>query len=154
MTGIQVERQYDASVEKLWRLWTTKEGFEAWWGPEGYRTEVHMFDFRVGGELFYTLITEAPDQVEYMKKAGRPLSHEARGTFKEITPLKRLMISHNIDFLPGVKPYENRILVEFFPKGKSVRMVITEDAFHTEEMTRLSRMGLESQLKKVPAALS
>ena len=29
-----IERNYRAGVEELWELWTTKEGFESWWGPE------------------------------------------------------------------------------------------------------------------------
>ena len=32
-----IERLYRARVEELWELWTTKEGFESWWGPEGFR---------------------------------------------------------------------------------------------------------------------
>jgi uncharacterized protein YndB with AHSA1/START domain len=37
---IKFERRYDASVEDLGNLWTTKEGFESWWwGPEGFRVE-------------------------------------------------------------------------------------------------------------------
>jgi hypothetical protein len=32
-----------------------------------------------------------------------------------------------IDFLPGVKPYESMMVVEFFPSGESMRMVITLD---------------------------
>ena len=30
-----IERTYRASVDELWDLWTTKEGFESWWPPEG-----------------------------------------------------------------------------------------------------------------------
>lgn len=29
------ERTYRASVDELWELWTTKEGFESWWPPRG-----------------------------------------------------------------------------------------------------------------------
>src|SRR5262249_13269844 len=31
------ERTYRARVDELWELWTPKEGFESWWGPEGFR---------------------------------------------------------------------------------------------------------------------
>jgi hypothetical protein len=34
-----------------------------------------------------------------------------------------------IDFLPGVEPYESTV-VELFPSGKSVRMLITLDPMH------------------------
>jgi len=34
---VVVERTYRAKVGELWNLWTTKEGFESWWGPKGCR---------------------------------------------------------------------------------------------------------------------
>jgi uncharacterized protein YndB with AHSA1/START domain len=148
------ERRYDAPVEDLWDLWTTKEGFESWWGPEGFRVEVHTLDLRVGGELFYDMIAVGADEVEWMKKEGMPVSHETRGTFVEIEPRKRLKIRHVIDFIPGLKPYENNILVEFIPEGTSVRMVVTIDRHPDEEWTRRAAAGFESQLTKVPAALA
>ncbi len=30
---ITIERTYQASIEDVWELWTTKEGIESWWGP-------------------------------------------------------------------------------------------------------------------------
>jgi uncharacterized protein YndB with AHSA1/START domain len=42
------ERTYRARIEELWELWTTKKGFESWWGPEGFRVEVHTLEARVG----------------------------------------------------------------------------------------------------------
>src|SRR6266436_4925118 len=65
---IKLERCYETSVEDLWDLWTTKEGFESWWGPQGFRVEVHKLELRVGGELVYDMIAAAPEQIEFMKK--------------------------------------------------------------------------------------
>jgi uncharacterized protein YndB with AHSA1/START domain len=152
--GIRLERRYEATVEDLWFLWTTKEGFEAWWGPEGFRVEVHKLDLRVGGELVYDMIAAAPEQIEFMKKANMPLSHGVRGTFVEIVPLQRLEISQLIDFIPGRRPYENRTRVEFFPAGNSVRMVINTEEHLDKEWTQRATAGWESQLTKLPAALA
>lgn len=151
---IKFERRYDASVEDLWDLWTTKEGFESWWGPEGFRVEVHRMDLRVGGELFYDMIAVGTDEIAWMKKEGMPVSHETRGTFVEVAPYSRLKIQHMIDFIPGLKPYENNILVEFIPEGSSVRMVVAIDRHPDEEWTSRAAAGFESQLTKLPAALA
>ena len=43
---VVIERTYRARVEELWELWTTKQGFESWWGPEGFRVEVHTLEAR------------------------------------------------------------------------------------------------------------
>jgi hypothetical protein len=29
---VRFERTYDGPVDHLWDLWTTKDGFESWWG--------------------------------------------------------------------------------------------------------------------------
>jgi uncharacterized protein YndB with AHSA1/START domain len=151
---IRLERRYEAAVEDLWFLWTTKEGFESWWGPEGFRVEVHKLDLRVGGELVYDMIAAAPEQIEFMKKANMAQSHGVRGTFIEIVPHQRLEIGQLIDFIPGKRPYENRTRVEFFPEGRNVRMVITSEEHPDKEWTRRATQGWESQLTKLPAALA
>jgi len=144
-----IERTFRASVEDLWELWTTKEGFESWWGPEGFRVEVHALDARAGGALHYDMIADTPEMIEVMKQMGRPASHGTRGRFAEVRPRERLTITHVMDFLPGVKPYESSITAEFFPLGESVRMVATMEALHDEEFTKMSAMGFTSQLKKL-----
>ena len=152
--GVRVERKYEGVVEDLWYLWTTKEGFESWWGPEGFRVEVRKLDLHVGGELEYDMIAVAPEQIEFLRRANMPASHGTRGTFALIAPFESLEIIHMIDFIPGMRPYENRTRVEFLPEGNSVRMVITVDEHHDEQWTRLATMGWESQLTKLPGALA
>ena len=56
---------------------------------------------------------------------------------------------HMIDFLPGVTAYESTMVAEFFVSGDSVRMVITLEPMHSDEFTRMSMMGLTSQLTKL-----
>jgi uncharacterized protein YndB with AHSA1/START domain len=151
---ITLDRSYEATVQDLWDLWTTKEGFESWWGPQGFRVEVQEMDARVGGALAYAMIADGAEQIAFMKRAGMPLSHSVRGEFAEVTPLKRLVLRQLIDFVPGVPAYHTNACVEFFPQGKRVRMVITLDPHHDEEWTARAKMGWESQLTKVPAALA
>ena len=146
---IVIERAYQASVEELWELWTTKEGFESWWGPEGFRAEVHAIEARVNGKLHYDMIAETPEMIEAMKQLGLPRSHENRARFSEFKPYERLLLTHIMDFLPGVKPYESIILVEFFQTGDAVRMVTTIHPQHNDEFTRMAAEGFTSQLTKL-----
>ena len=151
---ITFERNYKASIDELWALWTTKEGFESWWGPEGFRVEVHELDLRQGGALIYDMIACREDQIAAMKEAGMPISHATRGTFTHIEPMQRLEITHVIDFIDGVEAYSNRAEVTFTEVGVHVRMVVTVDAHHNEHWTRLATAGWESQLTKLPEALA
>src|SRR5215813_2910692 len=108
-----LERTYRARVEELWELWTTKEGFESWWGPEGFRVEVHKLEAREGGALEYDMIADAPDAIAAMRAMGQPLSHSTRGWYAEFAPFERLALKHLIDFVPGMEPYETLIEVAF-----------------------------------------
>lgn len=153
-TPIKFERTYDAPVEDLWDLWTTKEGLESWWGPVGFRIDVHEIELRVGGELRYDMIAVGADEIEFMEKSGMGVCHDTRGTFVEIEPFRRLKVLYTIDFLPGVEPYENSMLVEFIPEEDSVRMVITVDPHPDETFTQMASQGWESQLSKLPEALA
>lgn len=144
-----LERTYQATVEELWDLWATKEGFESWWGPEGFRVEVHALEPRVGGRLHYDMIADTPEMVRVMKQMGRPVSHAAHATFSVFTPHERLSLTNVIDFLPGVPSYESTIGVTFIPAGDRVRMVVTLEPMHDEEFTKMSRQGFSSQLRKL-----
>jgi uncharacterized protein YndB with AHSA1/START domain len=144
-----VERTYRARIEELWELWTTKDGFESWWGPEGFRAEVHALEAREGGKLHYDMIADTPEMVARMKEMGRPPSHPTRARFSELRPHEHLVVASVIDFLPGVAPYESTIAVDFVPSGGSVRMIVTLDPMHSDELTRMSRMGFTSQLTKL-----
>lgn len=146
-----VERTYRAAVAELWALWTTKEGFESWWGPQGFRADVHSIEARPGGLLHYDMVADSPEMIAAMQAIGRPPSHETRASFTEFAPYDRLTITNVIDFLPGVATYEADIVVEFFPQGDQVRMVVTLDPMHSDEFTRMQEQGFTSQISKLDA---
>lgn len=149
MQKVTVERTYQARVAELWDLWTTKDGFESWWGPEGFRVEVRRLEARMGGAVDYAMIADAPEMVAAMKQMGRPTSTESHATFTEFQPQTRLALTHRIDFIPGVPPYDSTTRVELVPSGRRVRMVVTLDPMHDEQMTQMATMGFTSQLAKL-----
>src|SRR5262249_4999618 len=68
------ERTYRASVRELWDMWTTKEGFESWWAPEGLRVEVQTLEARLGGRFLYDMIADTPETIAAMEQLGLPPS--------------------------------------------------------------------------------
>lgn len=148
-SNVVVERTYRATLEEVWSLWTTKEGFESWWGPEGFRAEVQELDARVGGALRYDMIADSPEMIAAMKSMGQPPSHKTNSRFTELTVHRRLVITNVIDFLPGVKPYESDIEVDLSAEGGSVRMVVTLQGMHDEKFTNMQKEGFTSQLGKL-----
>ena len=146
---IVIERSYRASLEDVWDLWTTKEGFESWWGPQGFRAEVHELDARAGGALRYDMIAASPETIAAMKQMGQPPSHAVRSRFTELQARERLVLTSVIDFLPGVAAYESDLAVDFFAVGERVRMVVTLHGMHHEDFTKMQEEGFTSQLTKL-----
>jgi uncharacterized protein YndB with AHSA1/START domain len=151
---ITLERVYDADIQDVWDLWTTKDGIESWWGPGGFAVTVRRLDLRPGGELRYAMTAIDPPQVEFMKKAGMPLTTEARIAFTEVVPARRLAYVHLADFIPGVEPYDVATVVELESTPQGVRMVLTFDAMHSDEWTQRAVMGRESELNKLAAVVA
>jgi len=150
---ITIERTVGASIEDVWELWTTKEGIESWWGPEGFMVKVHTIDLRPGGDLVYAMICVGPEQIEFMKKANMALTTEHRLTYTEVTMQKRLAFTQKADFIPGVDPYDVGTMVEFHSASEGVRMLLTIDAMHDEHWTKMAVMGWESELGKLAKVL-
>ena len=146
---IVLERTYDASLEDVWSLWTTKEGFESWWGPEGFSVEVNELDLRPGGALVYTMTATGAEQAEFMKRAGMPLSTKTRITYVEVVPREKLAYLNTADFIPGVAPYDTGTTVSFTKASNGVRMTITIDPMHDEVWTGRMAAGWEGQLGKL-----
>jgi uncharacterized protein YndB with AHSA1/START domain len=146
---VVVERTYRAQIEDLWALWTTKAGFESWWGPDGFRVEVHVLEAREGGALEYDMIADAPEAIAAMKEIGQPPSHGTHGTYAEFRPHARLRLVHVIDFIAGAEPYEHTIEVGFTQAGDQARMVVTIHPHLDTHWTKMAIEGFSSQLTKL-----
>ncbi|HEX4096502.1 MAG TPA: SRPBCC domain-containing protein [Caulobacteraceae bacterium] len=147
--ALVIERTYAAPLEDLWALWTTKAGFESWWGPEGFRVEVHALEARAGGVLDYDMIADAPEMIAAMKSVGQPVSHGTHGRFAEFRPYERLTLVHVIDFIVGKAPYEHTIEVDFRSAGDKASMLVTVQPHLDPEWTQRSIDGFTSQLAKL-----
>jgi uncharacterized protein YndB with AHSA1/START domain len=126
-----LERDYRATLEEVWALWTTKEGIESWWGPEGFSVTVQHLDLRPGGEL----------------------ATEVSLAYAEVEHLRRLSYTTSTDFVPDVEPYASTTRVSFSPEPPGVHMVLSFSPMHDEEWTQRARLGHESELVRLEAIL-
>ena len=141
-------------IDDVWDLWTTKEGIESWWGPDGFAVTVRALDLRRGGELRYAMTAVAPETVEFMKAQGMPTTTELRLRYTEVTPCRRLAWLHVADFIPGVAPYDVGSAVELSRVDGGVRLVLTLDRMHDDVWTRRAVMGWENELGKLASTLA
>lgn len=151
---ISFERVYDAAIEDVWALWTTREGLEAWFAPEGMRFEVSVLELWVGGSFDHVMTAVGPEQVAYLTNLGRPTTAWVSGRFLEVEPQQRLRIRFDIDFVPGVESYPYDMLVELSVEAGRVRMVLTADRHPDPEMTRGAVLALNTQLDRFERALA
>jgi uncharacterized protein YndB with AHSA1/START domain len=143
---IRIERSYDTSAERIWELWTTAAGIESWWAPDGFSIEVQKLELEPGGELIYTMTATAPEQIEFMKGAGMPLSTESRKTFTEVERPTRLAYSSLADFIPGVEPYEFLTVVDLTPTDGRVNVVMAIEKMHDDMWTERLVAGRRNEL--------
>lgn len=151
---ITLERTYRATLEEVWEMWTTREGIESWWGPDGFEVKVRKLELRPGGELLYDMIATGPDQIAFMKRAGAPTTTAARIRITEVSPPRRLAYLHAADFIPGVEPYDVAYLVELAPAAEGVRLTLTFEAMHDETWTGRAVAGWNMELAKLEKALA
>lgn len=151
---ISMERTFDATLREVWELWTTKDGIESWWGPEGFHVEVHALDLRPGGLLLYAMVADNPETIAFMKRQGMPTSTEARITYREVVALKRLAYSHLADFIPGVAAYDVETVVTLEQAGAKVKMTLTFDRMHDQLWTDRAAAGWQMELDKLAKRLT
>lgn len=151
--SIRFERVYDASIEDVWALWTTKEGLEEWFAPEGMHVEVSALELRVGGAFDHVMTAVGGEQVAYLANLNRPSTVRVSARFVEMVRHRRLRIRFDIDFVPGVESYPYDMLVELHAEAGQVQMILTAERHPDPEMTRGAILGLTSQLQRFDFAI-
>ena len=151
---VVLERVYDAPIEDVWEMWTTKAGIESWWGPDGFDVTVQQLDLRPGGELRYSMNARKADMIAFMKQNGMPLSQPCTITFREITPPRRLAYTNLVDFVPGMRAYDVETVVELSAVAGGTKLMLTLDAMHDDTWTQRATMGWEQELGKLGQALT
>ena len=115
---VRIERKYEGPVDDLWWLWTTKEGFESWWGPEGFTTTTRAFEFRVGG--VWDFVMHGPDGTDYQEWIS----------WTELAPPERIALLHG-ESRGDPNAFES--VVTFAPDGAATRIEM-RTVFPTKEL--------------------
>jgi uncharacterized protein YndB with AHSA1/START domain len=50
---LTIQAEFDATPERVWRLWTDPRQLERWWGPPTWPATVTRFDLEPGGQALY-----------------------------------------------------------------------------------------------------
>jgi uncharacterized protein YndB with AHSA1/START domain len=135
-----MERVFDASLDRVWKAWTTDE-INQWWGPRGWETTTKHMDFTPGGYWLYGMKCVDENQGEWFGQESW-----GKSIYEEIEAPKKIVYTDyfsdgdgkiNEDMPPSTTS------LEFFEEDGKTRVVSTS-VFTTEEgFDQVIEMGME-----------
>jgi uncharacterized protein YndB with AHSA1/START domain len=135
-------RVLDAPRALVFSVWTNPKHLAQWWGPNGFTTTTHAFDFRPGG--IWRFVMHGPDGRDYQNRI----------TFDEIAPPERIVYRH--DGGDDVEPVQFTQTVTFEDIGHRQTRLIWHGTFPSaEERARVIReYGADKGLVQTMARLA
>ncbi len=84
---VRIQREFDASIQDVWNMWTDPELFKKWYGPNGMSVPVAEMDVVVGGTRKVCMEMKTPD---------RTMSMWFTGVYKEVKGPSRLVYTESM----------------------------------------------------------
>ena len=129
---IEIVREYENSLELLWRAWTESELLEQWWAPKPWRAKTKTLDFEEGGVWHYAMLGPSGEK------------HWGKATYLEIIPQKSFTTSDGFcDESGELDPEFPETLwhCTFSPKEDKVRVKVTLTFSKTADLEKTIKMG-------------
>jgi uncharacterized protein YndB with AHSA1/START domain len=102
-------RVFDAPRDLVFSAFTDPKHLAQWWGPNGFTTTTHAFDFRPGG--IWRFVMHGPDGRDYQNRV----------TYDEIVPPERIVYHHGGG--DDVEPVQFTTTVTFEDLGDKTRVI-------------------------------
>ena len=136
--SLTLDAEFDASPERVWKLWSDPRQLERWWGPPTYPATFTKHNLQPGGRVEYHMTGPEGDQPR------------AYWDVKEVDPPNSLVLRDgfaNEDGSPNKEMPTNeiRVTIEEVGAGRT-RMSIVSIFSSTEAMEQLLAMGMEQGL--------
>lgn len=126
MDWLRIEREFEAPIETVWRMWVDAELFKQWYGPKGMNVPVAEMDVSEGGQRKIC-----------MQMPGQEMSMWFIGEYKEVVIPTRLVytesmcdedgniISPETMGMPAGHPEITEVIVELAEKNGKTLMKMT-----------------------------
>lgn len=124
-----INRSFDASLEKMFEMWTNPKHVSQWLPPTGFNMEFLKCDIRPGGSGFYAITgddgmkmygkiqyvkIEKPDQIVYTQQFANEKGNVSRHPMSPTWPETMLTVVK----LASEGPNRTRVTVTWEPQGK------------------------------------
>ena len=121
---VRIEREFDASIELVWRMWTDPDLFKRWYGPKGMSVPAAVMDVTVGGTRKVCMAMQSPE---------RSMSMWFTGVYKEVSPPNRLVYTESMCNEAGnIIPPTSMGMPDSFPDITEVIVELTETEGRTK----------------------
>lgn len=155
--NINIEKIFNAPIEKVWKAWTDAEEMKKWWGPKDYTAPFISIDFREGGKFLGCMRGNMGP--------GTPMTDNwSGGIYQEIIPMQKTVMTDyftdkdgnkvnakDLGF-PGEWPDEMKVTVEFENLGEKTKINLFHEG-HPDNFADMAKMGWEQSLDKLEASL-
>ena len=142
-TTLRLERIIDASPDRVFAAWTTREAMEAWYRDgDGAVARVTELDVRVGGRY----------RVEF-GPPGEPPFVEV-GEFLELDPPRRLVMTETLMSDRQTMWAETKVTVELHDQDGKTRYVLTHEGFPDRDRRDGAEGGWPGFLDRIELLLS
>ncbi len=84
---VRIERDVNAPIEEVWRMWTDPEQFKSWYGPMGFSVPIAEMDLVEGGTRKVCM---------QMKTSENTMTMWFTGVYKEISAPHRLCYTESM----------------------------------------------------------
>jgi uncharacterized protein YndB with AHSA1/START domain len=133
-------RTLDAPRTLVFAAWSDPKHLAQWWGPNGFTTTTHAFDFRAGG--VWRFVMHGPDGRDYQNRI----------TFDEIVAPERIVYRHGGG--DDVEPVQFSTTVLFEDLGRKTKLIWRGVFPSAEERARVIReYGADTGLVQTMARL-
>jgi len=125
---IRVTREFNATVEKVWRAWTEPVLLEKWIVMKHWTAETRIMDFKVGGVWLYAMVS--PEGQKHWVYAQYATIEE----HKNISTIGRFCDPDGNPILDGPKSFRDTKFITLDGNRSKVDMLITFEDDATIQM--------------------
>jgi uncharacterized protein YndB with AHSA1/START domain len=128
---VRIERQFDATPEKIFRIFSEQRFVEKWWSPFGTAT-VHALEFTEGGAWKFS--TGGEEDITF------------HGFYHEITAPKRIVHTSEFDNLEqmiGERGHTVLSKYDFEPVDRGTKVTLTELYMSVQDRDMAVEHGME-----------
>ncbi len=114
----KLNRNYNASIDVVWKAWTDPKLVQEWWGPRGVSNPACLWEPKAGGKIYIVML--AGKELGPMEGTKWPM----KGEFVQVTPKSKLVFTSNAVDENDNAFIENIVTVEFESNNQETLMKI------------------------------